>query len=162
MKLKKMALSLLASASLLTFIVPSTYAAEPVVETSTYAVSSVVVTTNYTEENTNAIVTPFALLQNYSFGPLSSNDYTTKDWFNHYSYGDITVKLAQYPTTSGGGTVSIEYTLRASEKSSIPIAGNYSSATKTITFSGVQAGTYALEIKNIGVTTASGYGSIND
>ncbi|MFC7677709.1 hypothetical protein [Paenibacillus sp. GCM10028914] len=38
----------------------------------------------------------------------------------------------------------------------------YSSATKTITFSGVQGGTYALKIKNIGVTTASGYGSIND
>lgn len=163
MKLKKLALSLLTTAFLLTFIVvPSTYAADPVVETSTsYAVSSVVVTTNYTEENTNAIVTPFALLQNYSFGPLSSNDYTTNDWFNHYSYGNITVKLAQYPTY-GSGTVAIEYTLRASEKDSIPIAGNYSSATKTITFSGVQAGTYALEIKNIGVTTASGYGSIND
>lgn len=163
MKLKKMALSLLTTASLLTFIVaPSTYAADPVVETSTsYAVSSVVVTTNYTEENTNPIVAPFSLLQNYSFGPLSSDDYTTKEWFNHYSYGDITIKLAQYPT-NGSGTVSIEYTLRASEKNSIPIAGNYSSATKTITFSNVQAGTYALQIKNIGTTTASGYGSIND
>ncbi|WP_176854865.1 hypothetical protein [Paenibacillus sp. OK060] len=52
--------------------------------------------------------------------------------------------------------------MRASEKNSIPIAGNYSSATKTITFSNVQAGTYALQIKNIGTTTASGYGSIND
>ncbi|MFB8376931.1 hypothetical protein [Paenibacillus taichungensis] len=166
MKLKKMALSLLTTASLLTFIVvPSTYAADPVIETSTetstYAVSSVVVTTNYTEENTNPIVTPFFLLQNYSFGPLSSDDYTTKEWFNHYSYGDITIKLAQYPT-NGSGTVSIMYTLRASEKDSIALAGNYSSATKTITFSGVQAGTYALQITNIGTTTASGYGSIND
>lgn len=106
-------------------------------------------------------MTPFALLQNYNFGPLSSNDYTTLDWFNHYTYGNITVKLAQYPSY-GGGTVSIEYTLRASEKNSIPIAGNYSSANKTITFDNVQAGTYALEIKNIGVTNASGYGSIND
>ncbi|MFC7677823.1 hypothetical protein [Paenibacillus sp. GCM10028914] len=106
-------------------------------------------------------MTPFALLQNYSFGPLSSNDYTTKDWFNHYSYGNITIKLAQYPSY-GSGTVALEYTLLAAEENSIPIAGNYSSATKTITFSGVQGGTYALKIKNIGVTTASGYGSIND
>lgn len=164
MKLKKLAVSLLTTASLLAFIVvPSTYAADPVVETSStsYAVSSVVVTTNSTEENTNAIVTPFALLQNYSFGPLSSNDYTTKDWFNHYSYGNITIKLAQYPSY-GNGTVALEYFLLAAEENSIPIAGNYSSATKTITFSGVQGGTYALRITNIGVTTASGYGSIND
>ncbi|WP_379145253.1 hypothetical protein [Paenibacillus sp. sgz500992] len=156
-----MALSLLASASLLTFIVPSTYAAEPVVETSTYAVSSVVVTTNYTEENMDPIVTPFSLLTNYSFGPLSVNDFTTTAWFNHYSYGNVTVQLAQYPTY-GSGTASVEYTLRAAEKNSIPLAGNYSSATKTITFDNVQAGTYALEIKNIGVTNASVYGSIND
>ncbi|MDT3425293.1 hypothetical protein J2Z22_000809 [Paenibacillus forsythiae] len=148
-KSKKMVLSLLASASLLTLIVPSTYAAEPVAETSTYAVSSVVVTTNYTEEDMDPIVSPFSLLTNYSFGPLSVNDFTTTAWFNHYSYGNITVKLAQYPSY-GSGTVSIEYILRASEKNSIPIAGNYSSATKTITFDNVQAGTYALEIKNIG------------
>lgn len=164
MKLKKLAVSLLTTASLLTFIVvPSTYAADPVVETSStsYAVSSVVVTTDSTEENTNASVSPFALLQNYSFGPLSSNDSTTFDWFNHYSYGDITIKLAQFPSY-GNGTVALEYTLRAAEKGSIPVAGNYSSATKTITFYGVQGGSYALEIKNIGVATASGYGSIND
>ncbi|MBP2113992.1 hypothetical protein [Paenibacillus silagei] len=164
MKLKKLAVSLLTTASLLTFIVvPSTYAADPVVETSStsYAVSSVVVTTNSTEENTNAIVTPFALLQNYTFGPLSSTDYTTLDWFNHYSYGNITVKLAQYPSY-GDGTVSIQYILRASEKNSVSIAGNYNSATRTLTWENVQAGTYALEIKNIGVINASGYGSIND
>jgi hypothetical protein len=52
--------------------------------------------------------------------------------------------------------------LRASEKNSVSIAGNYNSATKTITWDNLQAGTYALEIKNIGVTNASGYGSIND
>ena len=91
-------MSQLASASLLTFIVPSTYAAEPVIETSTYAVSSVVVTTNYTEEKMDPIVTPFSILTDYSFGPLSVNDFTTTAWFNHYSYGNVTVHLTQYPT----------------------------------------------------------------
>ncbi|OAB25565.1 hypothetical protein PMSD_27840 [Paenibacillus macquariensis subsp. defensor] len=161
MKFKKVVLSVLASASILSLSVPSSYAAEPVAETSVYDVGSVVVSTNYTEQSLEQIVTPFYLLTNYNFGALSVNDTASSESFNHYSYGNVTVKLAQYPTY-GSGTATAMYTLKNSEKDDLPVTGNYSSATKTITFNGVQSGTYYLVIQNIGNTVISGYGSVND
>lgn len=161
MKFKKVVLSVLASASILSLSVSSSYAAEPVAETSVYDVGSVVVSTNYTEQSLKQIVTPFYLLANYNFGPLSVNNTTSSVSFNHYSYGDVTVKLAQYPT-NGSGTATVKYILKNAEKDDINVSANYSSATKTITFYGVQGGTYYLVIENIGNTTVSGYGSVND
>jgi hypothetical protein len=82
--------------------------------------------------------------------------------FTISSTKDVTLTLVQYPSKSGGGTASCNYRLISggTQSTVVPITGNYTSTNTSIKWVGVPAGTYWVEITNIGIPDVDGNGYI--
>lgn len=67
--------------------------------------------------------------------------------------------VVQY-ASSGIGTPTVKYSLRASEKDDIIVSGTYSSTNNTNSWQNVCSGAYYIAIENIGNVTVSGNGYV--
>ena len=114
--------------------------------------------------NVDQLVVPFAAKVSFSYSKLlpysSSQSKITSDWFDLTSSGSVVLRVVQYPSSSGGATANVRYVLRASEKGSYEVSGNYTGTNATVIWNQVPAGTYAIEVVNIGKDAVTGNGYV--
>lgn len=167
MKLRKAAFSSLAIALLMSLSCVSVYAdtteVVPGAIVNPYQGEAIVIPGS-DSSNVDQLAVPFAAKVSFSYSKLmpysSSQSKITSDWFHLTSSGSVVLRVVQYPSSSGGDTANVRYVLRASEKGSYEVSGNYTGTSATVIWNQVPAGTYAIEVVNIGTDAVTGNGYV--